>query len=1532
MAPRPRTLRRRILRWVLVFLAVVVALVVVAFSVLHTDWAHDKVREKIQGELQKRVNGTVTIGALEGDMLDDIVLKDIVVRDRYGNEAIKIGRLRLDYMLRPLLDHHFHAEKLEIDKLEISARRAPDGRLILASLWKEQPKTDEAPWSATLEDIRIRGALDVEQTGGVIERFNAVAIDGALRLNEEGTNLQLEGVKAHWVNRRLDLGASGTFEMVSGGGLVVRETQIVAGTTNVHIPFAHRDQNGIFASFEAAVTAADVRALAPGARLTGNGTLAGFASQPGPDAPIRLVAFGAVGGAALGAVVDAALPPASTRAEGAAFFAGAEPHLIWGGAPAGRLTGWASGSYAGADLASATARVDLGGKGVLRRVEVDALRVTAALDAGRLEADVKLEAPLGRVTADAAVRLPAEGEKPDALAIESAHASGLIKNVGRVERLLGRRPSVSGPLAFRAAAHGSPRDLSVELHTSTPRISRQDLHLLSLDIDVDLAHLPARPEGTIDVRARDVVKGAQSQGPARVSARLEPGGQRATATFAAGGRDGFAASGTARVDGLTSGAPRIEFPTLALKTRRLDWKGSGRLAIGKGGAHISAGVDLSSRAGTVALDAAIDKRGTALRGPVDLSADLDIGQLADALGVAPRKLGQPAVTGKASLRAHVVLPAGPGTVDADLTAVSWDGMKNASGTLRAKMAGRRLEALIETKVDKIGAVRAVAHVDTPRALTDGRAWKRMRANAVESITVDADRVDLAALAAALGEKRLEAGTAKVHAEVGRGLATGKLQVELAGTKVRPDKDLLIAFDGHAGLELAADQVRLEARIDGKRRGQIALDASVDRPARPFDPAAWRQAGIRVIRNVELRVTRIDLAQLEPAAPGRSARIQKKEKLGRLPDVALEKPRLDLHGTVDLELSVGPRGEVIAGRVGLAGVRARRFAVPISGELSFVANPKDTGAHLLLETGGSPIVRGTLATALGTEALLAARDPRALAARARAASLQVDLTIPQQSISRLAALAGKWQASGQLSGYVKVRGTAAAPVVTAQLRAPGLTAEGVRFHSLDLDARYRASGWYARAFAEQDGGGALKLEARHGSEAVAAGARPGDRLFLRFTASRFRIAFLAPLWNKPGGTLTHLDGLLGAKVSAAGTLERPRVDGTITLRDGEARLARMLRPLDHLNAKINISGSVARIDIGARSRPGRVEVEGFFAFYRPVASYFNLKVKARDLPVLAGTQLLSVKGNVNASGRLQNRLWTIDTHIEKGIVVRLPSGQTAQLHPTGALEDVTFVDPAGLAEAEGRRKATETTGAMGVRLRIRTDDRVIVRGDMVRTELRVKLQVTMIEGKTSVTGTVDAVRGWVEIVGRRYDIERAWVVFEGEMPPDPRLDVRISHRFTETTLYVDVVGPLSRPNITFGSDSGKYDQAQLLAMVLGSEPGESQADSDTSHKAAGAAAALIAGQVSTALKRSGLPIDALKVGTEAGNEQVVTYVTVGKWITDRMFIAYRRRFEAEVTENLNEGVFQHYFARDWMWEGVAGDRGTASVDLLWIVPF
>jgi translocation and assembly module TamB len=216
---------------------------------------------------------------------------------------------------------------------------------------------------------------------------------------------------------------------------------------------------------------------------------------------------------------------------------------------------------------------------------------------------------------------------------------------------------------------------------------------------------------------------------------------------------------------------------------------------------------------------------------------------------------------------------------------------------------------------------------------------------------------------------------------------------------------------------------------------------------------------------------------------------------------------------------------------------------------------------------------------------------------------------------------------------------------------------------------------------------------------------------------------------------------------------------------------------------------------------------------------------------------------------------------------------------------------------------------------------------MRLDMRVRLTMTQVGGVNVLDGSVEARRGWIEIVGRRYDIQRGWILFSGEIPLDPRLDLRVSHQFTSALVYIDVTGRMSDPQVSFSSDSGNYDQAQLLGMILGGEQGQGQ--QTLSERASGAAANVVASQVAGMIRQAGLPVDALQVGKEG--ETQAQYITVGKWLTERLFVAYRFRETSELSKNRNEATFQHFFTRNWMWEGTTGDRGATSVDLLWIVP-
>jgi hypothetical protein len=150
MAPRPRTLRRRILRWVLILLAAVAALVVVSPSPSSTPIGRATRCARRSRRRSRSASAAPSPSARSRGHARRHRPQGHRRARPFGQEAVKIGRIRLDFKVRPLLDHHFHAETLEIDKLEIAARRGPDGQPILANLWIAEPKKDEPagrpPW------------------------------------------------------------------------------------------------------------------------------------------------------------------------------------------------------------------------------------------------------------------------------------------------------------------------------------------------------------------------------------------------------------------------------------------------------------------------------------------------------------------------------------------------------------------------------------------------------------------------------------------------------------------------------------------------------------------------------------------------------------------------------------------------------------------------------------------------------------------------------------------------------------------------------------------------------------------------------------------------------------------------------------------------------------------------------------------------------------------------------------------------------------------------------------------------------------------------------------------------------------------------------------------------------------------------------------------------------------------------------------------------------------------------------------------
>jgi autotransporter translocation and assembly factor TamB len=223
--------------------------------------------------------------------------------------------------------------------------------------------------------------------------------------------------------------------------------------------------------------------------------------------------------------------------------------------------------------------------------------------------------------------------------------------------------------------------------------------------------------------------------------------------------------------------------------------------------------------------------------------------------------------------------------------------------------------------------------------------------------------------------------------------------------------------------------------------------------------------------------------------------------------------------------------------------------------------------------------------------------------------------------------------------------------------------------------------------------------------------------------------------------------------------------------------------------------------------------------------------------------------------------------------------------------------------------------------------VFVESDEVRGLVGGNLRVSLGDQReVGVLGFLSLTRGVLDLFNRRYQVDKANLQFDGST--DPVLDVRITHDFPEVTTITEVRGRMSKPKLILSSQPGQYSEAELLGFILGGEPGGDPENAPSAtERVAGAGASVISNKVGGYVKRA-LPVDIDVLRYESASSTSSAAVTVGTWITDTLFLAYRHRLAARPDENAGEGEVEYWFLRRLVLEAVIGDRGVNGADLLW----
>jgi translocation and assembly module TamB len=1263
-----------------------------------------------------------------------------------------------------------------------------------------------------------------------------------------------------------------------------------------------------------------VAALAPGARLPQDLGATAYAESDGQVVTAAVRAAPAGGGRADVAAAARLAAPEGERELALGLVAVLEaldPSAVSALLPAGRLTLAARGAAAGGSLDDLRGDLDLDlARSTLRGGEAGPGRLVARGGPGEVRVEaLSLRAP--GLSAEGSGRWRRDGAVSGRLALDAADLGAAVRNLGA---LLGEAlPPAAGRLRAAVDLSGSGAAPALAGTIDAPALRAGGIALRGVELRL---------------QARGPLRSAEGEVRGRIDAVDEAGASARPPPLARGVALGASLSGAGAVLSLRGVLPALgEDPvalegrgrfgpgreTLALEELAVGWPGArwalaapatvtlagpsvDRLALASGRQRLALSGGVGGTARRPAIDATLEATALDLaslpRGL--LPADLGLAGVVDARVRATGARARPSVQGNFALARGAARGLSGLALEGE---GAWDGDARRA-TLRAALAregGGAVEAALELPLPLAraapGATLLLEVTGRALPLADVAAAARVELPASGTLGFRA------ALSGTAGAPRLEA-----EAEVVNGTfrETGPLALRAR----------LAAEGSEAALHLDASH---------EPAGDAALDAAL-----PLDLAALIVRPGPVLERLPRAPLRAKLA-----VPG-LALAPLAGQLGIPRGVAgTVKAGLEVDGSLD-----APRAR---GTVALAGGAFRGY------EEVDLALALDAGAERV-RLSGTGALRGR--EALRLEAALAAAPERLLAA-ARAddpaaalggVPVSVALDVPRVALEQ--ARVADLPLAGEVAGTLRAQGTLGAPRVELDASGERLAVSGRPLGALTLSARSDAGRFDASGTLRAAAGGTVAVK---GSAALALGLAAlarGD-LAARAAEAPASVALEADALDL--GVLPALaprvvrsaSGTLRAKLAGEGPLARIRPDGELAIERGRLAVSEYG---DWTG--IELAARLDRDDVlvprlAARRGGGTLEASGAVRGLRTGRARLEARAQTKALTIVrAGMDFATLDLEASLEGAVlpDARRLEATLTVPRG-EIRLPERIPRALQPLERRKDIAVLTPeqarrlrpgAGLAgEGEDAPLVEEPEEAAWTSVvRLVVPSRLFVRSRRPETDLELKADATfeVVGTEPYAEGQIEVIRGKVSpLADRPFQVERGRVQFTGGPPAAALLDVRARYDNPRAVVTVLIAGPVTDPEIRLSSRPPLDDAEIALLIATGRtelKAGTGGVGTLTGQEAGQAVLGTLVTQGFKELLADKLPLDSVALETGA--------LRAGKYVTDKIYVGYVRRFEArrEEGENQDEVRVEYQITPRWTFESRYGDANTGGARLLW----
>lgn len=403
-----------------------------------------------------------------------------------------------------------------------------------------------------------------------------------------------------------------------------------------------------------------------------------------------------------------------------------------------------------------------------------------------------------------------------------------------------------------------------------------------------------------------------------------------------------------------------------------------------------------------------------------------------------------------------------------------------------------------------------------------------------------------------------------------------------------------------------------------------------------------------------------------------------------------------------------------------------------------------------------------------------------------------------------------------------------------------------------------------------------------------------------------MASLMALADLPGQRLT---GDTDVALRAEGDISAPLVSGQATLRNGtfeNFETGTAMRDLE-ISAEGERSERL-RFTMSARDAgQGRLEAEGTVSLAPDAAEAVNMRAQLDKMEMVRRRDLvLSMEGTLTLTGhalpanleeplRLEGELTTTTARF------RIPD------RIGGGVPHIDVIEVQGPGEdvVEDPQETPPLPMMLDVTLRIGSPPAQVT-GRGVNSLWTGSVKASGLAEDPVLDGKLTAERGTLDFAGKTFTLKRGSVIFTGEKPIDPRIDIALVYSRNDFSATVGVDGRGSSPEIDLTSEPSLPRDEIISRILFGKNVGELSAFEAA--QLANTAAELSGGGVGgfglLSNIQNELGLDVLRVDTGASGG---TTVSAGKYLREGVYVGVEQgalasdsnvKIEVDITDNIS----------------------------------